>query len=64
MPPQEIVAQAAKAVQLDPADGRAHMVAATAYFFSKQLESLFKHETEQAMALAPYDARSWRLSRT
>ena len=56
MPPQEIVAQAAKAVQLDPADGRAHMVAAAAYFFSKQLESLFKHETEQAMALAPYDA--------
>ena len=56
MPPQEIVAQATKAVQLDPADGRAHMVAATAYFFSKQLESLFKHETEQAMALAPYDA--------
>ena len=38
MPPQEIVAQATKAVQLDPADGRAHMVAATAYFFSKQLE--------------------------
>ena len=56
MPLQEIVAQAAKAVQLDPADGRAHMVAAAAYFFSKQLESLFKHETEQAMALAPYDA--------
>ena len=56
MPPQEIVAQAAKAVQLDPADGRAHMVAAAAYFFSKQLESLFKHETEQAIALAPYDA--------
>jgi adenylate cyclase len=56
MPLQEIVAQAAKAVQLDPADGRAHMVAAAAYFFSKQLESLFKHETEQAIALAPYDA--------
>jgi adenylate cyclase len=55
MPPQQIVAQAAKAVQLDPPDGRAHMVAAAAYFFSKQLD-LFKHETEQAMALAPYDA--------
>ena len=54
MPPQEIIAQAAKAVQLDPADARAHMVAATAYFFNKQLD-LFEREAEQAIALAPYD---------
>ena len=54
-PPQEITAQAAKAVQLDPADARAHMVAASAYFFTKQLD-LFEREAEQAMALAPYDA--------
>ena len=55
MPPQEITAQASKAVQLDPADARAHMVAATAYFFNKQLD-LFEREAQQAMALAPYDA--------
>jgi TolB-like protein len=54
-PPQEITAQAAKAVQLDPADARSHMVAASAYFFTKQLD-LFEREAEQAMALAPYDA--------
>jgi TolB-like protein/class 3 adenylate cyclase/tetratricopeptide (TPR) repeat protein len=54
LPPQEITAQAAKAVQLDPADARAHMVAASAYFFTKQLD-LFEREAEQAMALAPYD---------
>ena len=35
VPPQEIVAQASKAVQLDPSDGRAHMVAAAAYYFNK-----------------------------
>jgi TolB-like protein/class 3 adenylate cyclase/tetratricopeptide (TPR) repeat protein len=52
--PQEIIAQAVKAVQLDPADARARMVAATAYFFNKQLD-LFERETEQAIALAPYD---------
>jgi tetratricopeptide (TPR) repeat protein len=33
------------------------VVAAAAYFFNKQLD-LFKHEAEQAMALAPYDAES------
>jgi TolB-like protein len=55
LPPQEITAQAAKAVQLDPADARAHMVAASAYFFTKQLD-LFEREAEEAMALAPYDA--------
>ena len=55
VPPQEITAQAAKAVQLDPADARARMVAASAYFFTKQLD-LFEHEAEQAIALAPYDA--------
>jgi adenylate cyclase len=54
-PPQEITAQATKAVQLDPADARARMVAASAYFFNKQLD-LFEREAEQAMALAPYDA--------
>ena len=31
------------------------MVAASAYFFNKQLD-LFEQEAEQAMALAPYDA--------
>ena len=55
VPPQEITAQASKAVQLDPADARAHMVAAAAYFFNKQLD-LFEREAQQAMALAPYDA--------
>ena len=54
VPPQEITAQAAKAVQLDPADARAQMVAASAYFFNKQLD-LFEREAQQAMALAPYD---------
>jgi len=57
VPPQEIVAQASKAVQLDPSDGRAHMVAAAAYYFNKQLD-LFEHEAEQAIALAPFDAES------
>ena len=61
-PPQEITAQAAKAVQLDPADARAHMVAAAAYFFTKQLD-LFEREAEQAMALAPYDAEILATSR-
>ena len=54
-PPQKITAQAAKAVQLDPADARAHMVAASAYFFNKQLD-LFEREAQQAMELAPNDA--------
>ena len=53
--PDEITAHAAKAVQLDPADARARMVAASAYFFTKQLD-LFEHEAQQAMVLAPYDA--------
>jgi TolB-like protein/class 3 adenylate cyclase/tetratricopeptide (TPR) repeat protein len=55
VPQKEIVAQATKAVQLDPADARAHMVAAFAYFFTKQLD-LFEYEAEQALALALYDA--------
>jgi cytochrome c-type biogenesis protein CcmH/NrfG len=38
-PPEEITAQATKAVELDPADARARMVAASAYFFTKQLNS-------------------------
>ena len=38
VPLQGIKAQAAKAVQLDPADARARMVVATAYFFDKQLD--------------------------
>jgi TolB-like protein len=54
VPLQEITAQAAKAVQLDPADARARMVAASAYFFTKQLD-LFEREAQQAIALAPYD---------
>ena len=54
-PPQEITAQAAKAVHLDPADARAHMVAASAYFFTKQFD-LFEREAQQAIELAPYDA--------
>jgi adenylate cyclase len=55
MPPEEITAQATKAVELDPADARARMVAASAYFFTKQLNS-FAREADQALALAPYDA--------
>jgi tetratricopeptide (TPR) repeat protein len=54
-PPLEITAQATKAVQLDPADARAHMLAASAYFFTKQLD-LFEREAQQAIELAPYDA--------
>lgn len=55
VPPDEITAQAAKAVQLDPSDGRARMVAASAYFWAKELD-LFEYEAQQAIALAPYDA--------
>jgi tetratricopeptide (TPR) repeat protein len=51
---QEIIAQAIKAVQLDPGDARARMVAAFVYFFDKRLD-LFEGEAEQAIALAPYD---------
>src|SRR5262249_38599282 len=54
-PPEEITAQAAKAVQLDPEEARARMVAATAYFFNKQLD-LFEREAQPAIELAPYDA--------
>jgi tetratricopeptide (TPR) repeat protein len=53
--PQDIIAEATKAVQLDPDDARARMVAAMGYFFAKQLD-LFKREADQALALAPYDA--------
>lgn len=55
MPPEDIAAQATKAVELDPADARARMVAASAYFFTKQLDS-FAREADQALMLAPYDA--------
>jgi TolB-like protein len=55
VPQNEIVGLADKAVQLDPADARARMVAASAYFFTKQL-NLFAREADQALALAPYDA--------
>ena len=54
VPPQGIAALASKAVQLDPGDARAHMGAATAYFFNKQLD-LFERKAQQAIALAPYD---------
>ena len=57
LPPGEIVAQAAKAVQLEPSDARAHLVAASAYFFTKQLP-LFEREADLALALAPYDAET------
>ena len=55
VPTIDFLPQAIKAAQLDPADARAHMVAASAYFFTKQLD-LFAHEADQALALAPYDA--------
>jgi len=55
LPSQEIVAQAAEAVRLDPADARAHMVTASAYFFNKQFD-LFEREAQQSIDLAPYDA--------
>jgi TolB-like protein len=55
MPAEDILAQATKAVQLDPADPRARMVAASAYFFTKQLDQ-FHREADQALALAPYNA--------
>jgi len=55
LPLLDITQQASKAVQIDPANARGHMVAASAYFFVKDLD-LFRHESEQALALAPYDA--------
>ncbi len=55
VPPDEITAQAAKAVMLDPVDARSRMVAASAYFFTKRLD-LFQQEADQALALAPNDA--------
>jgi TolB-like protein len=55
VPQDEIVTHAEKAVQLDPADARAHMVAASAYFFTKDLDQ-FMREANQALQLAPYDA--------
>ena len=55
VPPQEIIAQANKAVQLDPADARARIVAASAYFYNGQLD-LFEQEAQAAVALDPYDA--------
>jgi len=55
VPPEEIKTQAAKAVGLDPFDARARMVAASAYFFTKQLEH-FAREANRALTLAPFDA--------
>ncbi|RUP00615.1 hypothetical protein [Hyphomicrobium sp.] len=55
VPADEIARQAAKAVELDPADARARMIAASAYFFTKQLDR-FGAEAAQALDLAPYDA--------
>jgi TolB-like protein len=55
IPREEIVAQATKAVQLDPEDARGRLIAASAYFFTKQLDK-FAYEADQALALAPYDA--------
>lgn len=55
MPAQKIVEQASKAIAIDPTDARTRLVAASAYFFTKQLEQ-FQREASQALALAPYDA--------
>lgn len=55
MLPEEILDQANKAVLLDPASARAHMVAAAAGFYMGQVD-VFEHEAEQALKLAPYDA--------
>lgn len=55
MLPEEILDQANKAVILDPASARAHMVAAAAGFYTGQVD-VFEHEAEQALKLAPYDA--------
>jgi TolB-like protein/tetratricopeptide (TPR) repeat protein len=55
VPPEDIAEQAAKAVELDPADARSRMAAASAYFFTKQLDR-FTREAEQALVLAPFDA--------
>jgi adenylate cyclase len=60
VPPDEITAQATKAVELDPADARAKMVAASAYFFAKQLDQ-FAREADQALALRRRDHRRARL---
>ena len=52
VPQKEIVAQAIKAVQLDPADAGAHKVAAFAYFFTKQLD-LFEYEARAGAGACP-----------
>ncbi|MGQ0671681.1 MAG: tetratricopeptide repeat protein, partial [Hyphomicrobium sp.] len=54
MPPETFLALAVKAVQLDPADARARMVAASAYFWTNQLDR-FEQEVNQALALAPHE---------
>jgi TolB-like protein len=53
-PLDQMTKQASKAVEHDPADPRAHMIAAIAYYFSKQPER-FESEVRQAFALAPDD---------
>ncbi|MFT3731030.1 MAG: hypothetical protein QM780_06325 [Hyphomicrobium sp.] len=54
-PQDEIIAQAVKAVQIDPVDARARMVAAAAYFWTSQMD-LFERHAQEALRLAPYDA--------
>ena len=56
VPPDEIIGQAAKAVQLDPADARARMVAASAYFFTKQLD-LFARRSRAGAEARPVRRR-------
>jgi adenylate cyclase len=51
---EKITADALDAVKLEPDDGRARMVAASAYFFAKQLK-LFDYEATQAIKDAPCD---------
>jgi adenylate cyclase len=54
-PPDEILENAIRSVELDASDAFAHRTAAWGYFFLHQLD-LFEREVQLALELAPYSA--------
>jgi TolB-like protein len=54
-PPQPILENAIRSVELDPTDAFAHRTAAFGFFFDHQLD-LFEREAQLAFELAPYSA--------
>jgi adenylate cyclase len=54
-PPDEILENAVRAVQLDPHDAHAHRTAAYGYYFRKQFDA-FERAAMTALHLAPYNA--------